>query len=497
MNELNIEKDTSLNRYDPAYQWQDSMEISPIEDSHQQQEYQDLASVKFEQGQISGQSHDHRIESIGQRGMKGQNGQVLWGIGQNEVPYKSETIDSQVQNHPNLYFKHHMETETLGGHHTYQEFFNNPHPPESSHPEYMTNIRLDDNSMFHHVNARGHGARYAGIPGVGLEDQDENQRKFPVHRSQTSYPSYPMSIHHPPNHNQQIGGQFTDWRNAKTWAEGRERMEMEYGGMCDQFINSMQKTSVRGTVPSHQKRPRAMQNDLVFSGIQKIQDLHEPRVNEFWGMPSAKLKIPHNVSNCYPVLGSSSSMNQNHPAASVSITVEEAHEMLMRKPISGYVDTLELINRFEIWRKGSDVTQSSFAKNILGRTQGTLCSILHNPKSWDKLSSGKDLYIKIFNWMTFSESVKAEIMKLDLQDKKNTEKVKSTPKPKLTRILFTKEQKEYLKQSFISNSRPSKEETNAIANKLKLPYKTIYNYFLNHRRRGIMNDGNLAGFYYF
>uniref|UniRef100_A0A0N5CF26 CUT domain-containing protein n=1 Tax=Strongyloides papillosus TaxID=174720 RepID=A0A0N5CF26_STREA len=61
--------------------------------------------------------------------------------------------------------------------------------------------------------------------------------------------------------------------------------------------------------------------------------------------------------------------------------------------------------------KKYSVSQSTFAKRVLNRSQGTLSDILRKPKPWSKLKTGKDTFVKMYEWSLLPDRERFRILK--------------------------------------------------------------------------------------
>uniref|UniRef100_A0A0N5BB69 CUT domain-containing protein n=1 Tax=Strongyloides papillosus TaxID=174720 RepID=A0A0N5BB69_STREA len=61
--------------------------------------------------------------------------------------------------------------------------------------------------------------------------------------------------------------------------------------------------------------------------------------------------------------------------------------------------------------KKYSVSQSTFAKKVLNKSQGTLSDILRKPKPWGKLRTGKDTFVKMYKWSLLPHRERFRILK--------------------------------------------------------------------------------------
>lgn len=159
------------------------------------------------------------------------------------------------------------------------------------------------------------------------------------------------------------------------------------------------------------------------------------------------------------------------------------------------LDTRELCARMLYELKASNIPQSMFAENVLGRSQGTLSDLLRNPKPWDSMKpSGRTTFQKMHDWLSLPLEQRLAIIHMKknecdstpVQMKGKHRKITSQngePIPKRTRVVFTDSQKKVLEKTFNGNQNPSREIQEQIANFWKLDVSTVANYFMNARRR--------------
>uniref|UniRef100_A0A0N4ZQM8 One cut domain family member n=1 Tax=Parastrongyloides trichosuri TaxID=131310 RepID=A0A0N4ZQM8_PARTI len=151
------------------------------------------------------------------------------------------------------------------------------------------------------------------------------------------------------------------------------------------------------------------------------------------------------------------------------------------------INTHELCNFVADEIKKCSVSQSLFAKRVLNRSQGTLSDILRNPKPWDKLKTGKNTFKRMYEWSLLPEKERRIILTSDkdiiFQCREDDDKDIGRKRKKAPRIIYTKEQKEYLNKKFIENRKPCKQGLQEIAETVNLPYRCVSNFFMNTRRK--------------
>ncbi|KAF1756473.1 hypothetical protein GCK72_012926 [Caenorhabditis remanei] len=94
-----------------------------------------------------------------------------------------------------------------------------------------------------------------------------------------------------------------------------------------------------------------------------------------------------------------------------SMSAEQAHELLSTPiPDNVYLDTKDIARQMREWFSLGICTQAFFAVHVLGTVRNRLHRVLTIPPPFNSLKSGKELYIKMHNWLKLSEDVKKEIL---------------------------------------------------------------------------------------
>ncbi|EDV34858.2 uncharacterized protein Dana_GF15916 [Drosophila ananassae] len=110
---------------------------------------------------------------------------------------------------------------------------------------------------------------------------------------------------------------------------------------------------------------------------------HQPnstRLHEFQGaQPQIKANASSSPKHVSTACGGSSQ-------SAVSSDVEE-------------INTKELAQRISAELKRYSIPQAIFAQRVLCRSQGTLSDLLHNPKPWSKLKSGRETFRRMYKWL--------------------------------------------------------------------------------------------------
>ncbi|EFO84087.1 hypothetical protein CRE_16945 [Caenorhabditis remanei] len=144
-----------------------------------------------------------------------------------------------------------------------------------------------------------------------------------------------------------------------------------------------------------------------------------------------------------------------------------------------------LIKQIEFWRYGDDLLsqhESLMDTKILGQPKGTYKNLVDNPF---ELLKRRDLYKKLYNWMITPESVKQEIIGLDLYGENH--------KPKF-RVSIGKcndwnyfEQQTILTEIFSQCPNPSEAVIEKISRHVQLPVKSV-EAFLDNYRKNLKKD---------
>ncbi|KAF1756478.1 hypothetical protein GCK72_012931 [Caenorhabditis remanei] len=96
-----------------------------------------------------------------------------------------------------------------------------------------------------------------------------------------------------------------------------------------------------------------------------------------------------------------------------SMSAEQAQELLSTPVLDNvYLDTKDIARQMKKWFTLGICTQAFFAVNVLGTVRNRLHRVLTIPRPFDSLKAGKELYIKMYNWLKLSEDVKKEILSI-------------------------------------------------------------------------------------
>ncbi|CAI2355948.1 unnamed protein product [Caenorhabditis sp. 36 PRJEB53466] len=162
--------------------------------------------------------------------------------------------------------------------------------------------------------------------------------------------------------------------------------------------------------------------------------------------------------------------DENDPKNSAAELTMEYIEKALDKPLGKHekIDTKAVCARVAREIKEYNIQQTAFARNVLGRSQGTLSDLLRNPKPWALVKSGRATFIRMHNWLNLAKHKEGG-------RKKNEEKK--------ARLVFTEIQKRTLDAIFKQTTHPSRKVQKAIAEHLELKFSTVSNFFMNARRR--------------
>ncbi|EFO90850.1 hypothetical protein CRE_15210 [Caenorhabditis remanei] len=92
-----------------------------------------------------------------------------------------------------------------------------------------------------------------------------------------------------------------------------------------------------------------------------------------------------------------------------TMTAERVRE-LMNQPVA-YMNTRKVTSDIKMWMAKTQTTRKWFATNIMGRAKRTLVINLNYPKEWEELTRGKEVYVKLYNWMRMSKEERQDIMR--------------------------------------------------------------------------------------
>ncbi|GIX68041.1 homeobox protein onecut [Caerostris extrusa] len=76
------------------------------------------------------------------------------------------------------------------------------------------------------------------------------------------------------------------------------------------------------------------------------------------------------------------------------------------------INTKELAQRISAELKRYSIPQAIFAQRVLCRSQGTLSDLLHNPKPWSKLKSGRETFRRMYKWLEEPEFQRMSALRL-------------------------------------------------------------------------------------
>ncbi|EFO85136.1 hypothetical protein CRE_21434 [Caenorhabditis remanei] len=138
-------------------------------------------------------------------------------------------------------------------------------------------------------------------------------------------------------------------------------------------------------------------------GNRVSRELHNAVLNFNRPMPSSSPEFSFD-----PV---SSSLSPPTSTQSHSMSIEQAQKLLST-PISSKInlDTKEIARRMREWFTLAICSQAFFAVHVRGVARNRFHRVLTIPPPFDSLKTGKELYIKMYNWLKISEDVKKEIL---------------------------------------------------------------------------------------
>ncbi|EFP10813.1 hypothetical protein CRE_06206 [Caenorhabditis remanei] len=179
-------------------------------------------------------------------------------------------------------------------------------------------------------------------------------------------------------------------------------------------------------------------------------------------------------SPCSPV---SPSLSLPKSSSTSSMSAEQAHELLSTPiPDNVYLDTKDIARQMREWFTLGICTQSFFAAKILGTPSNRLHTILTTPPRFKKLKAGKELFIKMYNWLKMSEDVKREIWSVVGMNNEKSKKIAQEPEGEEEEYECPTEISKKREVSLLSETSPSitAETFNAIINK-KINYVNTKN----------------------
>ncbi|KAF1756460.1 hypothetical protein GCK72_012913 [Caenorhabditis remanei] len=179
-------------------------------------------------------------------------------------------------------------------------------------------------------------------------------------------------------------------------------------------------------------------------------------------------------SPCSPV---SPSLSLPTSSSTSSMSAEQARELLSTPiPDNVYLDTKDIARQMKEWFTLGICTQSFFAAKILGTPRNRFHTILTTPLRFKKLRNGKELYIKMYNWLKMSEDVKREIWSVAGMNDEKSKKIVQEPEGEEEEYECPTEISKKREVSLLSETSPSitAETFNAIINK-KINYVNTKN----------------------
>ncbi|EFO85548.1 hypothetical protein CRE_29106 [Caenorhabditis remanei] len=96
------------------------------------------------------------------------------------------------------------------------------------------------------------------------------------------------------------------------------------------------------------------------------------------------------------------------------ITAEKVAE-IMNKPAT-YVDTKRVSKDLKEWLRSTKTSREWFATTIMERAKRTLRDHLNNPKDWNDMVKGQEIFLRMHNWMAISEEERQAILRFYRMD---------------------------------------------------------------------------------
>ncbi|KAF1756461.1 hypothetical protein GCK72_012914 [Caenorhabditis remanei] len=124
----------------------------------------------------------------------------------------------------------------------------------------------------------------------------------------------------------------------------------------------------------------------------------------------------------------SSSLSLPTSTHSHSMSIEQALDLLST-PISYKINlnTKEIARQMREWFTLAICSQAFFAAHVLGVARNRFHRVLTVPPPFDSLKSGKELYIKMYNWLKLTEDVKKEILSVFGNNDQKSKKIAQEP----------------------------------------------------------------------
>ncbi|KAF1746084.1 hypothetical protein GCK72_022536 [Caenorhabditis remanei] len=96
------------------------------------------------------------------------------------------------------------------------------------------------------------------------------------------------------------------------------------------------------------------------------------------------------------------------------ITAEKVAE-IMNKPAT-YVNTKKVSKDLKEWLRSTKTSREWFATTIMERAKRTLRDHLNNPKDWNDMVKGQEIFLRMHNWMAISEEERQAILRFYRMD---------------------------------------------------------------------------------
>ncbi|EFO89360.1 hypothetical protein CRE_24334 [Caenorhabditis remanei] len=130
-------------------------------------------------------------------------------------------------------------------------------------------------------------------------------------------------------------------------------------------------------------------------------------------------KLPDRPKPTQPPIHSSFSPPQHSP----SMIVEQAIKMLT-KPILSEINPMKITEDIRDWMTSNSCSQGFFASTILNVCRSRFNYLLNYPELYGTLKTGKEYFVKMYNWLEMSKDERNQIISVDLYETRNAVKVK-------------------------------------------------------------------------
>ncbi|EFP10811.1 hypothetical protein CRE_06207 [Caenorhabditis remanei] len=119
------------------------------------------------------------------------------------------------------------------------------------------------------------------------------------------------------------------------------------------------------------------------------------------------------------------SHHQHHP----NLIQCQSSKDLLSTPISSKInlDTKEIASQIREWFTLAICSQAFFAVHVLGVVRNRFHRVLTVPPPFSSMKTGKELFIKMYNWLKMSEDVKKEILSVVGMNDEKSKKIAHEP----------------------------------------------------------------------